>query len=99
MKIVHSVCLLTGLLGLSAMGVACDGPVDRFTDCAEVCDRYSTCFDESYDVEECTTTCDDMAQDDEDADSRLDRCESCLDDRACAEATFTCTDDCVGIMP
>jgi hypothetical protein len=87
------------LLALSVVCVACDGPVDRFTDCAQVCDRYSECFDDSYDVDECTNACDENAADTEDADARLDRCESCLDDRACAESVFPCSADCVGIIP
>ena len=90
---------LYSLMALSVVCIACDGPVDRFTDCSQVCDRYAECFDDDYDVERCTNECDDAAQNADDADNRLDQCENCLDDRACAESVFPCAVDCAGVVP
>lgn len=93
--------LWPAMLGVAvavSMLAAC-GAADRLTDCAQVCDRYAECADESYDVQACTERCDDVADDSEAQDTRLDRCEDCLDDRSCAESVFPCAAACVGIVP
>lgn len=80
----------------------CGEAADEVTNsigCGEVCARYSDCFDADYDVEGCTDRCEDDADASEDKEQRLEICNACIDDRSCSEATFDCTDDCVGIVP
>jgi hypothetical protein len=92
-----------GLLAImTASAVGCGDTVDEITNsitCAEVCGRYADCFDADYDVEGCADRCEDGADASEDKEQRLEICSACIDDRSCTEATFDCTDDCVGIVP
>lgn len=91
-----------GLVGFMASAVGCGEAADEVTNsisCGEVCARYSDCFDADYDVEGCTDRCEDQADASEDKEQRLEICDACIDDRSCTEATFDCTDDCVGIVP
>lgn len=89
-----------GILGLGFLAAACgDDVIDDITntiDCTDVCQRYSDCFDENYDVSACVDRCEEDADVD---DARLERCENCIDDESCTAALFECTADCVGIVP
>ena len=90
------------LVVLAASGIGCGETADEITNsisCGDVCGRYSDCFDADYDVDGCTDRCENDASANEDRERRLDVCEACIDDRSCSEATFNCTDDCVGIVP
>ena len=87
------------LSSFAVVGVGCADEIDRVTDCQDICSRYSDCFDDSYDVDACRNRCRDSAADSENFDQRVDNCENCLDDRSCSSATFTCTTQCVGIVP
>lgn len=96
-KISIPLLLLTGLLGV--LGCGEDNEADRLIDCHSICDRYAECFDSSYDVSECRESCEDEADADAAFEDRVDDCENCIDGASCTEGTFSCTDDCVGIVP
>lgn len=96
------VWVLSALVPLAASINGCSDTVDEVTNsitCGEVCERYADCFDADYDVDGCTDRCESRAMNDEDRERRLEMCETCIDDRSCSEATFDCTDDCLGIVP
>jgi hypothetical protein len=92
-----------GLLSLGLLAfVGCSEAVDEVTNtvnCHDVCERYQSCFDSDFDVSGCTDKCEDEADADADREERLERCDSCIDDRSCTSATFNCADECVGIVP
>ena len=71
--------------------------IDQFADCTAICDRYQECFDDNYDTSRCTDRCEDMDRRNEM--EAVDDCESCIDDRSCAEAVFPCAVECAGIVP
>lgn len=94
--------MLTALaLTFTSLAACSEDPItylDRATDCAEICDRYKDCFDDSYNTEACRDECNDMVDDDKTA--RIDACEECIGDEAsCTAATFSCAADCIGIVP
>lgn len=72
--------------------------VDERFDCAQICSRYSDCFDASYDVDACTNRCESKADTEQGFADKADTCETCLDDRSCS-GSFACTSECVGIVP
>jgi hypothetical protein len=91
---------ITLILSLSGISLgACVDDVDRITDCQQICERYSDCFDASYDVSACRTRCVDNARDSANFDQRVDECENCLDDRSCTSAVFGCGTECTTIVP
>jgi hypothetical protein len=92
------ITLALATIGLSLTGAAC-GDLDRLTDCQQICERYGDCFDSTYDVATCRSGCVDSAENSSNFDQRVDNCENCLDDRSCSSAAFTCTAECVGIVP
>ncbi len=73
--------------------------VDAAFDCHAVCDKYKTCFNASYDVSACTSRCRTAAANDSNYKDKADMCETCIDDRSCASATFSCTLECGSIVP
>lgn len=77
--------------------IACD-KADEVFDCAQICNRYSDCFDADYDVGECVDRCEDNAANDDAFSDAADACENCLDDRSCT-GSFACADECIGIVP
>ena len=74
------------------------GKVDQAFDCNQICNRYSDCFDENYDVSQCKTDCRDNAAADDTYADKASACETCLDDKSCT-GSFACVDECVGIVP
>jgi hypothetical protein len=94
MWIVVAGVMLAG--SLSTMG--CDH-IENAIDCHGICQRYSDCYDKSYDVDSCETKCKDNANSDKDYMSKADDCNNCLGDKSCASATFNCATQCVGIVP
>src|SRR3954464_2572809 len=75
------------LLGSFALGFASCGEADKIFDCQSVCNRYKTCFDNSYDVGACRGRCKDKADADKAFQDKADACENCIDDKSCSEAT------------
>ena len=75
----------------------CDDVQNAFN-CADLCNRYQSCFNSSYDTRACTDRCEDLADESQNFDERANRCQNCLNQNACLEATFNCP-DCAGIVP
>lgn len=74
-------------------------PIDAAFDCDTICTRYKDCFDGSYNVETCASRCRANAKASNDFYHTVDKCEACIDDRACASATFSCNSDCGQVVP
>lgn len=72
--------------------------VDQAFDCGQICDRFQECVDEDYDTDGCFDRCEQAAEDSDDFGDHASECETCLDDRSCAES-IPCTDECFGIVP
>lgn len=83
----------------AALGCSAVDEISNKIDCHSVCKRYSDCFDADYDVSACTDKCESDANSSQDRDARLERCDNCIDDRSCTDATFNCASDCAGIVP
>jgi hypothetical protein len=92
-KTVSLLCVVAAIMGCGAVD-----EVENTLTCRQVCDRYKECFDSDYDVDECADSCEEEASADEDEDRRLERCDSCIDDRSCSEAVFNCATDCAGVI-
>lgn len=75
------------------------GAVDTVLDCGAICSRYSSCFDSAYDIGGCESRCRAKSNDDVNYRRRADQCNACIDERACAAATFNCTTQCGAIVP
>lgn len=84
---------------LTALALAACAPIDQALDCQTVCTRYKDCFNGSYDVDACADRCRSRAANDKDTANAVNRCEACIDDRACASATFNCAGDCANVVP
>lgn len=93
MKTLH--CFAFAIL----LAVGCGSEVEDRLNCGDVCNRYQDCFDEDYDVDACIDRCTNEADEDTDFSRKVDACETCIDDRACSEATFACATECAGIVP
>jgi hypothetical protein len=89
-------------LVLALAATACSDTVDEISnkiDCNSVCKRYADCFDADYDVDGCRDKCENSADSSEARESKLERCDDCLDAHSCTAATFSCATECVGIVP
>ena len=82
---------------LVAGSAGCSEVDERF-DCAQICSRYSDCFDANYDVGACRNRCESNADNEPGFADKADSCETCLDDRSCS-GSFACTSECIGIVP
>ena len=82
---------------LGNFAVACSD-ADNVVSCAQVCDKYQDCINSDYDVVECTTSCEDTANDSANRQKQLDSCASCIDDRSCTGAVFNCTTECATVI-
>ena len=102
MKSWMSACLIAGMLGVGITSCSEDNDpieqVDEALDCSNICDRYKDCFDDNYDVDKCEDRCQDRA-DDPDHRNQEEKCSDCLDGQSCGGSVFSCTDDCLGIVP
>jgi hypothetical protein len=87
-----------GLLLLSALAVNCDS-VETAFDCQQVCTRYHDCYDSSYDVDNCRSSCRSRAANDSSVKQAADTCEACIGDMSCLSATFNCAGSCSNIVP
>jgi hypothetical protein len=90
-------CMLIAAIAIT--GLAACGPVDSALDCHAICGRYASCFDSKYDTGACETRCRDNAAKDSTYKRKADTCNACINDRACASATFSCTADCASVVP
>jgi hypothetical protein len=86
-------------LGIALASTSSCSSVEHAYDCNQICGRYQECFDASYDTGTCESRCRDHASDDNDYGNHAESCQSCIDDRSCAGATFACASECAGIVP
>lgn len=82
-------------LALTSFGLGC-AEIDQTVDCNDVCNRYQSCYDASYDTMACRNRCETFANDNPRA---ANDCDTCLDDRSCASSVFSCGGECAGILP
>ena len=75
----------------------CDD-VQNAWNCSDLCNRYQSCFDTSYDTGACRNRCEDLANNSQNFDERANSCQNCMNDNSCAAATFSCP-VCAGIVP
>jgi hypothetical protein len=87
-----------GLLLASIFAVNCDS-VETAFDCQQVCTRYRDCYNSSYDVDSCRSSCRSRAANDPSVKQAADTCESCIGDMSCLSATFNCAGSCSNIVP
>jgi hypothetical protein len=73
--------------------------IENEIDCQSICQRYSDCFDSSYDVSACQDRCENDVDRGELTFEEVDACDDCIDDRSCASGTLNCATECVGIVP
>ena len=97
-KFLASIALSSLTLVVGCSDEVTDPIVNTIT-CNDVCRRYADCFDASYDVDGCTNRCENDATADEQQEQRLESCDTCIEDRSCASAVFSCSTECVGIVP
>lgn len=82
---------------VSAFLMGC-GAVSNAVDCNQICNRYQSCYNRNYDTSTCQTNCRNNANSDSGYSAKASACSSCMDDKSCASATFSCP-NCVGIVP
>jgi hypothetical protein len=95
----HIILGLGLTISVPVLSLAACGEADELFDCTQICNRYDECVDEDSDVTACVDQCEDNA-DGENGEAfadQADECETCLDDRSCAES-FPCTDECAGVI-
>jgi hypothetical protein len=91
-------CLIPVALIL-ALGCDAADEIEAEVDCRSVCQRYSDCFDEDYDVTACQDRCEDNIDTGEIEQSDVDACDNCIDDRSCAGGVLSCTTECLSVVP
>ena len=96
--LILSLTVAAGLVaGVVSTNLGCSA-ADAAFDCHQVCDRYKTCFNASYDVGACSDRCRTASANDPSYRNKADQCESCIGDKSCI-ATFTCAAECGSIVP
>jgi hypothetical protein len=93
-----ALCALMIVAGVLVGAPGCRN-VENALDCRGICDRYKDCYDHNYNTDDCHNRCEDKANDNKDFMRKVDACNDCLGDKSCASATFTCLDECGGIVP
>jgi hypothetical protein len=92
---------ILGVWAMTTIG-GCANPVeeiDESVDCADICDRYRDCYDDSYDTGACRNRCNGLVDGENGDPHAADACDACLDERSCVESAFTCGGACAGILP
>jgi len=84
---------------LAIGGCSAADKVSNKIDCHSVCKRYADCFDSDYDVDGCEDKCENSADSSEARETKLEKCDDCLDSHSCTGSAFSCADECVGIVP
>jgi hypothetical protein len=73
--------------------------IDAAIDCHDICTRYASCYDTSYDTGSCESRCKSHSSSDTEYRSQANQCSACIQDRACASATFSCGTQCLTVVP
>ncbi len=85
-------------LALTSFGLGC-AEIDQTVDCSDVCNRYQSCYDASYDTMACRNRCETFVDANAGNSRAANDCDTCMDDRSCVSAVFTCGGACAGILP
>lgn len=99
MRTATLICILAAVAATTACGDDIVEEITNTVDCEDVCSRYADCFDKDYDVSACIDRCEDKADADENQETRLERCDDCMDDKSCTSTAFACTTECLGLVP
>jgi hypothetical protein len=91
--------MMASLLLSMFLVAGCSGPVSERLNCRRVCNAYEDCVDSSYDTRDCISRCSSDSADDDEYARQVDQCETCIDNRSCAEIGVACASDCAGIVP
>ena len=70
-----------------------DAVVTTTADCSTVCNRYRTCFNQSFDVTTCTNRCQTALTNRTIVSTDIDDCRNCMGANACTPA-YSCADAC-----
>ena len=97
MSFIKSIGALVGAAAL-VFTLGC-GAVEQAIDCNKICNRYKSCFDGDYNVDQCETNCRDRSKTDSDYRRKADTCNACITDQSCAGATFSCAKECSSVVP
>ena len=89
--------LFAALAALAGAG-GCSSAKAAF-DCQSVCQKYKDCYKSDYNVGECLDTCRAKAANDDTWQDKADDCATCIGDKSCVGATFSCATECGGIVP
>lgn len=84
---------------LAALTLVSCSAFNAAVDCNTICTRYKDCYNGSYDVAACASRCRDRAASDKTTADAVTSCEACINDKACASATFSCGVDCSNVVP
>jgi hypothetical protein len=90
--------LLSTVLFTFGIALAGCSNIDNAKNCEQICDKYKSCFDSSYDTSSCYDRCRSNS-DDKNFESTVSACDSCIGDKSCAGATFACGSECSGVVP
>ena len=82
-------------LGLFSSGCGVDAAVD----CQGICSRYRMCFNSGYDVQACEERCRSNAAADTRYKAKADACKTCIDGSTCTTAAFSCSANCISVVP
>lgn len=89
------------LLGVALFASQCAvvRTIDTAIDCNGICERYASCFNKEYDVSACAARCRKAASNEPDYRHKADTCNTCISERSCVSATFSCLTECVSVVP
>ena len=90
---------LASLFSLATLGCNPVTEIDESVDCRDVCERYRSCFNASYDTASCRNRCEGLVDADGGRPRAANDCDTCMDDRSCVSAVFSCQVPCAGILP
>ena len=90
-----------GLLMLLLVSSSCAvvQRIDTAIDCNGICSRYASCFDKAYDTDACASRCRASGRAEADFRRKAEKCNECISERSCVQATFACAAECVSVVP
>lgn len=89
--------ILVALLAVAAAQGCSD--IDNAADCKKICDRYRSCFDNSYNTSTCYDRCQSRGTSSDEDRRVIDTCSSCINGLSCTGAVFSCGSQCSSIVP
>lgn len=83
---------------VASLALGC-GDIDNSFDCNNICDRYRSCFDSSYNTSACYSRCQARGTSNDEDRRRVDTCAACINGLSCVNTVFTCGVQCSSIVP